>query len=155
MYIPIKVDYGVRALVDLAVNGTDGPVRASEIAKRTVIPEQYLAQVLAHAEQERVHGKPARTARRSFSRDGAVGHQAERRDDEPGGYGVAGGVSVGQYHLRSFGFAARSAKCGAPWRRRCSIYWTPTTIEDLVNSTPVQPDRAGESEFPVRLKAAV
>ena len=46
MYIPIKVDYGVRALVDLALNGNEGPVRASEIAKRTVIPEQYLAQVL-------------------------------------------------------------------------------------------------------------
>ena len=46
MYIPIKVDYGVRALVDLALNGAEGPVRASEIAKRTVIPEQFLAQVL-------------------------------------------------------------------------------------------------------------
>ena len=39
MYIPIKVDYGVRALVDLALYGDEGPVRASEIAKRTVIPE--------------------------------------------------------------------------------------------------------------------
>lgn len=46
MYIPIKVDYGVRALVDLALNGGEGPVRASEIAARTVIPEQYLAQLL-------------------------------------------------------------------------------------------------------------
>ena len=46
MYIPIKVDYGVRALVDLALNGADGPVRASEIAGRAAIPEQYLAQVL-------------------------------------------------------------------------------------------------------------
>ncbi len=46
MYIPIKVDYGVRALVDLALNSTGAPVRASDIAVRTVIPEQYLAQVL-------------------------------------------------------------------------------------------------------------
>ncbi|MCH8108796.1 MAG: Rrf2 family transcriptional regulator, partial [Chloroflexi bacterium] len=46
MHIPIKVDYGVRALVDLAQYGEDGPVRASEIASRTAIPEPYLAQVL-------------------------------------------------------------------------------------------------------------
>ena len=46
MHIPIKVDYGVRALVDLALHAGDGPVRATEIAGRTVIPEPYLAQVL-------------------------------------------------------------------------------------------------------------
>ena len=46
MNIPIKVDYGVRALVDLAMNGEGKPVRASEIAARTSIPEPYLAQVL-------------------------------------------------------------------------------------------------------------
>ena len=46
MHIPIKVDYGVRALVDLALHGEKGPVRAAEIAGRTVIPEPYLAQVL-------------------------------------------------------------------------------------------------------------
>ncbi len=52
MYIPIKVDYGVRALVDLARHADEGLVRASEIAKRTAIPEQYLAQVL-HALSKR------------------------------------------------------------------------------------------------------
>jgi Rrf2 family protein len=46
MHIPIKVDYGVRALVDLALHQDKRPVRASEIAKRTMIPEQFLAQVL-------------------------------------------------------------------------------------------------------------
>lgn len=46
MNIPIKVDYGVRALVDLAMNGNGKPVRASEISSRTSIPEPYLAQVL-------------------------------------------------------------------------------------------------------------
>ena len=46
MYIPIKVDYGVRALVDLAQHAADRPVRASEIARRAAIPQQYLAQVL-------------------------------------------------------------------------------------------------------------
>ena len=46
MHIPIKVDYGVRALVDLALHFDDQPVRASEIASRTLIPEPYLAQVM-------------------------------------------------------------------------------------------------------------
>ena len=46
MHIPIKVDYGVRALVDLALHVGDGTVRAAEIARRTAIPEPYLAQVL-------------------------------------------------------------------------------------------------------------
>ena len=46
MNIPIKVDYGVRALVDIAMDGSGKPVRASVIAGRTSIPEPYLAQVL-------------------------------------------------------------------------------------------------------------
>ena len=46
MHIPIRVDYGVRALVDLAVHSDEGHIRASEIAKRTAIPEPFLAQVL-------------------------------------------------------------------------------------------------------------
>ena len=46
MHIPMQVDYGVRALVDLAKHEHKGPVRASEIAKRQAIPEPYLAQVL-------------------------------------------------------------------------------------------------------------
>lgn len=46
MHIPIKVDYGVRALVYLAINGKNGPIRTSEIASRSAVPEPYLAQVL-------------------------------------------------------------------------------------------------------------
>ena len=46
MHIPVKVDYGVRALVDLALHHQSAPVRASEIAGRTMIPEPFLAQVL-------------------------------------------------------------------------------------------------------------
>lgn len=47
MRIPMKVDYGVRALVDLAVQ-TDAhrPVRTADIAGRQGIPEPYLDQVL-------------------------------------------------------------------------------------------------------------
>ena len=46
MHIPIKVDYGVRALVDLAQQSSGKPVRAADIARRSVIPEPFLAQVL-------------------------------------------------------------------------------------------------------------
>ena len=47
MHVPIKVDYGVRALVDLAMYGSDGKsLRSAEISERTAIPNAYLAQVL-------------------------------------------------------------------------------------------------------------
>jgi Rrf2 family protein len=43
----MKVDYGVRALVDLAQqSGSGRPVRTAEIAARQGIPEPYLDQVL-------------------------------------------------------------------------------------------------------------
>lgn len=41
----MKMDYSVRALVDLALQGDD-PVQASEIAARQGIPRQYLDQLL-------------------------------------------------------------------------------------------------------------
>lgn len=46
MHIPMQVDYGVRALVDLANHEGEGTVRATEIAKRQGIPKPYLAQLL-------------------------------------------------------------------------------------------------------------
>ena len=47
MHIPIKVDYGVRALVDLAIYGNEGEsVRAADTSRRASIPKAYLAQVL-------------------------------------------------------------------------------------------------------------
>ncbi len=46
MHIPIRVDYGVRALVDLATQADIRPVRATEISARAAIPQPYLAQVL-------------------------------------------------------------------------------------------------------------
>ena len=46
MRIPMKVDYGVRALVDLAMHSGEGPVQTSEIANRQGIPEPYLDQLL-------------------------------------------------------------------------------------------------------------
>ena len=118
MYIPIKVDYGVRALVDLALYGAGGPVRASEIAKRTVIPEQYLAQVL-----------------HTLNKSGFTGsHRGPR-----GGHFLAmepsdirlSNVMMSLGELRRLSPAllttpsafirlpAPSARCGEPWRRRC------------------------------------
>ena len=46
MHVPMQVDYGVRALVDLAAHGGMGSIRAADIARRQGIPELYLAQVL-------------------------------------------------------------------------------------------------------------
>ena len=46
MHIPVKVDYGVRALVDLAHHVGEGAVRASDIAQRQRIPQAYLDQLL-------------------------------------------------------------------------------------------------------------
>ena len=46
MHIPIQVDYGVRALVDLAEHGGGESIRATEIAKRRGIPEPFLQRVL-------------------------------------------------------------------------------------------------------------
>ena len=47
MYIGTKGDYGVRALIDLAIYGGDGPVQRAEIARRQHIPEAYLDHLLA------------------------------------------------------------------------------------------------------------
>ena len=46
MRIPMKVDYGIRALVELAQHSTDGHVPTAEIARRQEIPEPYLDQLL-------------------------------------------------------------------------------------------------------------
>ncbi len=46
MKVPMKVDYGVRALVDLSQRYGRGPVQTAEIAARQGIPEPYLDQLL-------------------------------------------------------------------------------------------------------------
>ena len=46
MRVPMKVDYGVRALLDLALNYGEGPVQTAEIAYRQGIPEAYLDQLM-------------------------------------------------------------------------------------------------------------
>jgi Rrf2 family transcriptional regulator, cysteine metabolism repressor len=47
MNFTAKEDYGLRAVLDLALHSGATPVRASEIAARQQIPEQFLEQLLA------------------------------------------------------------------------------------------------------------
>jgi Rrf2 family transcriptional regulator, cysteine metabolism repressor len=47
MNFTAKEDYGLRAVLDLAVNTGAGPVQTREIAARQRIPEQFLEQLLA------------------------------------------------------------------------------------------------------------
>ena len=46
MRIPMRVDYGVRALVEMAQGNLDVPTQTARIARRQGIPEAYLEQVL-------------------------------------------------------------------------------------------------------------
>ena len=46
MRIPMKVDYGVRALVELALQYGEGPVQTAAIAYKQGIPEAYLDQLM-------------------------------------------------------------------------------------------------------------
>ena len=46
MRIPMKVDYGVRALVELAMHYGEGQLQTSEIASKQGIPESYLVQLM-------------------------------------------------------------------------------------------------------------
>ena len=46
MKVPMKVDYGVRALIELAQQYGGGAVQSVEIAERQSIPEPYLDQLL-------------------------------------------------------------------------------------------------------------
>lgn len=47
MKIPMKVDYGVRALVELALHYGDGHIQTAEIAYKQGIPEAYLDQLMS------------------------------------------------------------------------------------------------------------
>jgi Rrf2 family transcriptional regulator, cysteine metabolism repressor len=46
MRVSSRVDYGVRALFDLAANGGPAPTQSREIARRQGIPEAYLHQLM-------------------------------------------------------------------------------------------------------------
>ena len=52
MRLGTKADYGIRALIDLALFGGDGPVRRAAIAERRRIPEAYLDHLLAQLRRD-------------------------------------------------------------------------------------------------------
>jgi Rrf2 family protein len=52
MHLPIRVDYGVRALLDLAQHQGMQPVHSADIAHRQGIPEAYLARLLLALSKE-------------------------------------------------------------------------------------------------------
>ncbi len=70
MRVPIQVDYGIRALVDLAEHAGEGSVRAGQIARRRSIPEPYLARVLHTLQKEGlVSSRRGRQGGHSLARD--------------------------------------------------------------------------------------
>ena len=52
MKISTKGDYGVRALIDLALHEGEGPTQRAEIARRQHIPESYLDPLLAQLRRD-------------------------------------------------------------------------------------------------------
>lgn len=52
MHIGTKGDYGVRALIDLALYSGDRPVQRAEIARRQHIPESYLDHLLGQLRRD-------------------------------------------------------------------------------------------------------
>lgn len=54
MKISTKGEYGIRAMVYIAMQGDRGPVTSHEIAKRQGIPEPYLRQILALLSKDRL-----------------------------------------------------------------------------------------------------
>ena len=52
MMISTRGDYGVRALIDLAVHDGEGPVQRADIARRRQIPESYLDHLLAQLRRD-------------------------------------------------------------------------------------------------------
>ncbi len=54
MKISTKGEYGVRAMLFIAMHGQDGPATSHEIATRQGIPEPYLRQILASLSKHRL-----------------------------------------------------------------------------------------------------
>ncbi len=51
MRFSAKGEYGVRAILDIALYGESGPVRVKEIARRQAIPIRFLEQVMTSLKQ--------------------------------------------------------------------------------------------------------
>ena len=46
MRMSSQVEYGLRAMLDIALNGSDGPVQAGDIHRRQGIDEHFVSQIL-------------------------------------------------------------------------------------------------------------
>ena len=140
MNIPIKVDYGVRALVDIAMNGSGKPVRASVIAGRTSIPEPYLAQVL--------HGLSKNGIIKSV-RGPQGGHLLAKAPSEirlSKVMACLGGTETPVACLEDASSCIHVPACAQRevWRNVAETVFKildSTTIEDLVNRTRSNPER--------------
>jgi Rrf2 family protein len=138
MHVPVQVDYGVRALVDLAQHSDETVVRASEIARRQGIPEQYLARVL-HSLQR--HGLT------KAQRGPLGGHSLARQPSEITMGAVMsylGGQVALVACLDDAGNCEQSSCCGqqSVWREAEAAMWkvlNETTIADVVQRMPAPP----------------
>ncbi len=83
MRIPMKVDYGVRALVELAAHYGEGRVHTSEIAYKQGIPEAYLEQILTTL-QKVGFVDSHRGPQGARPGDGSIGGQPQHGYDYPG-----------------------------------------------------------------------
>jgi Rrf2 family protein len=54
MKISTKGEYGIRAMLYIAMNAENGPVTSHEIARHQGIPEPYLRQILAQLSKDRL-----------------------------------------------------------------------------------------------------
>lgn len=153
MCVPVKVDYGVRALVDLAIHGDRGPVRAADVAARTLIPEQYLAQVL-HS-----------LSKGGFTRSRRGPHGGHTLAMPPSDIRLSdvmarlGGTGAPVACLADAAACAHSPCCAQRevWRAVAeSVFGIlhSTTIEDLVNRSGAAA-KSGGGAVPVALRTAV
>ena len=152
MHIPMQVDYGVRALVDLAVHGGEGPVRASDIARRRHIPEPYLARVL-----HTLHKRGLTDSQR-----GPLGGHLLAIDPSQISMGMVmsylGGPQILVSCLDDQGRCVQSAECGqrSVWREveeAIQNVLNSTSIADLVERAPDESDGNGAQPDGRRLAA--
>ena len=62
MKLSTKGRYGLRALIDLAQHGKEGPVSITSIAERQEISERYLEQLMSKLKKGRYHSEHPRSA---------------------------------------------------------------------------------------------
>lgn len=154
MHVPVKVDYGVRALVDLAIHGNEGPVRASDIARRAAIPEPYLAQVL--------HTLSKHDFIRS-QRGPQGGHSLAKPPSEirlSKIMATLGSSETPVACLEDLNSCIHVPACAQRqvWRTVADAVFQildSTTIEDLVNRTPIRVHQKQADKPAVRVKTAV